>query len=46
MEKRQVKATIKLAGQNHGIMISKERAEQIRLLQKLIRANRNKKENN
>ncbi len=39
MEKKEVKATIKLDGKNHEIWINKERAEQIRRLQKLIREN-------
>ncbi len=37
MEKKEVKATITLDGQTHEIMISKERAIQIKRLQKLIR---------
>ncbi len=43
MENKEVKATITLDGKAHEIMISKERAEQIRRLQKLIRENRLKK---
>ncbi len=43
MEKKEVKATIKLEGKTHEVVISKERAEQIRRLQKLIRENRLKK---
>ncbi len=39
MEKKEVKATIKLDGKSHEVWISKERAEQIRRLQKLIREN-------
>ncbi len=37
MEKKDVKATIKLDGKSHDVWISKERAEQIRRLQKIIR---------
>ena len=37
MEKKEVKATITLDGQTHEIMISKERAKQIKRLQKLIK---------
>lgn len=37
MEKNEVKATITLDGQTHEIMISKERAMQIKRLQKLIK---------
>lgn len=43
MEKKEVKATIKLDGKAHEIMISRERAEQIKRLQKLIKENRLKK---
>ncbi len=39
MEKKEVKATIKLDGKSNEVLISKERAEQIRRLQKLIREN-------
>ncbi len=39
MEKKEVKATFKLDGKSHEVWISKERAEQIRRLQKLIREN-------
>jgi len=38
-----VKATITLDGQTHEIMISKERAIQIRRLQKLIKENKARK---
>lgn len=37
-----VKAMIKLDGQTHEIMISRERAEQIKRLQKLIKENKAK----
>ncbi len=40
MEKKEVKATIKLDGKSHEVWISKERAEQIRRLQKIIREER------
>ena len=43
MEKKEVKATITLNGKVHDIYISKERAEQIKRLQKLIRERRSKK---
>lgn len=43
MEKKEVKATITLDGKTHEIMISKERAEQIKHLQKLIKENNSKK---
>jgi len=43
MEKTEVKATIKLDGKPHEIMISRERAEQIKRLQKLIKEGRQKK---
>ena len=43
MEKKEVKATITLDGQTHGIMISRERAIQIKRLQKLIKENRTRK---
>ena len=39
MEKKEVKATITLDGQTYEIMISKERAAQIKRLQKLIKEN-------
>ncbi len=39
MEKKEVKATITLDDKTHEIWISKERVEQIRRLQKLIREN-------
>jgi hypothetical protein len=37
MKKKEVKTTITLDGQTHEIMISKERAIQIKRLQKLIK---------
>lgn len=43
MEKQEVKATITLDGKVHEIMISKERAEQIKRLQQLIKEGRLKK---
>ena len=43
MEKKEVKATITLDGQTHEIMISRERAEQIKRLQKLIKENKDRK---
>jgi hypothetical protein len=39
MKTKAVKATITLDGKAHEIMISKERAEQIKRLQKLIKEN-------
>ncbi len=45
MEKKEVKATINLDGKSHEIWISKERAEQIRRLQNIIRENNLKKKN-
>lgn len=42
MEKKEVKATITLAGQTHEIYISRERAEQIKRLQKLIKENKSR----
>jgi hypothetical protein len=43
MKKKAVKATITLNGKAHEIMISKERAEQIKRLQKLIKENNSTK---
>ena len=43
MEKEEEKATITLDGKTHEIMISKERAMQIKRLQKLIKEDRQKK---
>ncbi len=43
MEKNGVKATIKLEGKIHEILISKERAEQIKRLQQLIKEGRKRK---
>ncbi len=40
MEKQEVKATITLDGKAHEIKISKERAEQIKRLQQLIKEGR------
>ena len=42
MKKSEVKATITIDGKTHKIIISRERAEQIKRLQKLIKANREK----
>jgi len=41
-ENNTVKATITLDGQTHGIMISRERAVQIKRLQKLIKESKTK----
>ncbi len=46
MEKKEVKATIKLDGKSHEVWISKERAVQIRRLQNIIRENNQKKNRN
>jgi hypothetical protein len=43
MEKKEVKATIILDGKAHEIYISRERAEQIKRLQKLIKKNKSRK---
>jgi hypothetical protein len=42
MKKKEIRATITLDGKTHEIMISKERAEQIKRLQKLINEGREK----
>ncbi len=39
MKNKKVKATIKLDGEAYEVWISKERAEQIKRLQKIIREN-------
>jgi len=43
MEKKEVKATITLAGQTHEIYISQARAKQIKRFKKLIKEERAKK---
>lgn len=40
MKKKEVKATLTIDGKTHEIMISHERAEQIKQLQKLIKQNK------
>ncbi len=44
MEKKEVKATITLDGKIHEMLISQERAEQIKNLQKLIKENQEVKQ--